>query len=145
MTTAIKKIGDKWEYDGIIFDKKSDAEKVKKSTEAGSKTALDESDFEGGKQRISMWVDEAIVKEFKILAHKRGSKYQTLMNEVLKEYVELIANNNLHNLPILINIFIVLCQIPKLYIHKYIYPLDFHFYRWIFTILVSYDRSKHNH
>ena len=87
MTTAIKKIGDKWEYDGIIFDKKSDAEKVKKSTEAGSKTALDESDFEGGKQRISMWVDEAIVKEFKILAHKRGSKYQTLMNEVLKEYV----------------------------------------------------------
>ena len=87
MTTAIKKIGDKWEFDGIIFDKKTDAEKVMQATHTESKEAINESDFEGGKQRISMWVDEAIVKEFKDLANKRGTKYQTLMNEVLKEYV----------------------------------------------------------
>jgi len=42
-----------------------------------------------GKTRITIYVDDAIIKRFKAESGKTGKGYQTLINEALKSYVGL--------------------------------------------------------
>ena len=42
-----------------------------------------------GKTRITIYVDDAIIKRFKARSEKTGKGYQTLMNEALKSFVGL--------------------------------------------------------
>jgi len=42
-----------------------------------------------GKTRITIYVDDAIIKRFKTQAEKTGKGYQTLINEALKSYLGL--------------------------------------------------------
>jgi len=42
-----------------------------------------------GKTRITIYVDEAIIKRFKAQSEKTGKGYQTLINEALKSYLGL--------------------------------------------------------
>ena len=41
-----------------------------------------------GKTRISIFIDNAVLDEFRARAEKAGTGYQTMMNEALREYVE---------------------------------------------------------
>ena len=43
-----------------------------------------------GKTRITIYVDDAILKRFKAQSEKTGTGYQTLINEALKSYLGLI-------------------------------------------------------
>ncbi len=40
-----------------------------------------------GKTRISIFIDDAILDEFRARAEKAGTGYQTLMNDALKKYL----------------------------------------------------------
>ncbi|MGB7543802.1 MAG: BrnA antitoxin family protein [Burkholderiales bacterium] len=40
-----------------------------------------------GKTRISIFIDNAVLDEFRARAHKAGGGYQTMMNEALKRYL----------------------------------------------------------
>ena len=42
-----------------------------------------------GKTRITIYVDDAIIKRFKTQSEKTGKGYQTLINEALKSYLGL--------------------------------------------------------
>jgi len=42
-----------------------------------------------GKTRITIYVDDAVIKRFKAQSEKTGKGYQTLINEALKSYVGL--------------------------------------------------------
>ena len=42
-----------------------------------------------GKTRITIYVDDAVIKRFKAQSEKTGKGYQTLMNEALKAYLGL--------------------------------------------------------
>jgi uncharacterized protein (DUF4415 family) len=42
-----------------------------------------------GKTRITIYVDDAIIKRFKAQSEKTGKGYQTLINEALKAHVGL--------------------------------------------------------
>jgi len=42
-----------------------------------------------GKTRITIYLDDAILKRFKAKSEKTGKGYQTLINEALKAYVGL--------------------------------------------------------
>ena len=43
-----------------------------------------------GKTRITIYVDDAVLKRFKAQSEKTGKGYQTLINEALKSYLGLI-------------------------------------------------------
>jgi hypothetical protein len=45
----------------------------------------DEIDIQGAKIRVTMMIDYDLVRAYKELAKKKGSKYQTLMNQKLRE------------------------------------------------------------
>lgn len=40
-----------------------------------------------GKTRISIFIDNAILDQFRALAQKSGTGYQTMMNEALRKYL----------------------------------------------------------
>ena len=40
-----------------------------------------------GKTRITIYLDDEIIQQFKLSSEKSGKGYQTLINEVLKSYV----------------------------------------------------------
>ncbi len=40
-----------------------------------------------GKTRISIFIDNAVLDEFRARAEKAGTGYQTMMNEALREYL----------------------------------------------------------
>ena len=40
-----------------------------------------------GKTRITIYIDDAILAEFRTRAEKSGTGYQTMINEALKEYL----------------------------------------------------------
>lgn len=40
-----------------------------------------------GKTRITIYVDEVVIRRFKAQSEKTGKGYQTLMNEALKSYL----------------------------------------------------------
>ena len=42
-----------------------------------------------GKTRITIYVDDAVIKRFKAQSEKSGKGYQTLINDALKSYVGL--------------------------------------------------------
>lgn len=42
-----------------------------------------------GKTRITIYVDDAVLKRFKAQSEKTGTGYQTLINEALKSYLGL--------------------------------------------------------
>lgn len=42
-----------------------------------------------GKTRITIYVDEAVIRRFKAASERTGKGYQTLINEALKSYVGL--------------------------------------------------------
>lgn len=42
-----------------------------------------------GKTRITIYVDDTVIKRFKAQSEKTGKGYQTLINEALKSYVGL--------------------------------------------------------
>jgi uncharacterized protein (DUF4415 family) len=43
-----------------------------------------------GKTRITIYVDDAVIKRFRAQSEKAGQGYQTLINEALKAYLGLI-------------------------------------------------------
>lgn len=40
-----------------------------------------------GKTRITIYIDDAVLEEFRLRAEKAGSGYQTMMNDALKAYL----------------------------------------------------------
>ena len=42
-----------------------------------------------GKTRITIYMDDAVLKRFKVQSEKTGKGYQTLINEALKSYLGL--------------------------------------------------------
>jgi len=40
-----------------------------------------------GKTRITIYIDNGILKGFRDIAEEKGQGYQTVINEVLKEYI----------------------------------------------------------
>ncbi len=55
----------------------------------GKKNLRIQEDFEpkNAKERISIWVDEQLVDAFRERARVENSKYQTLMNEALRQFI----------------------------------------------------------
>jgi len=41
-----------------------------------------------GKTRITIYIDDSVLNEFRARAEKAGSGYQTMMNEALKAFLE---------------------------------------------------------
>lgn len=41
-----------------------------------------------GKTRITIYIDDAILAEFRTRSEKSGTGYQTMINEALKEYLD---------------------------------------------------------
>jgi uncharacterized protein (DUF4415 family) len=44
-----------------------------------------------GKTRITIYLDDAVLKRFKVESQRTGKGYQTLINEALKSYAGLAA------------------------------------------------------
>jgi uncharacterized protein (DUF4415 family) len=57
----------------------------KKNIKYGKADLLSDEDFKNPKIRITMMVDEEILKIFKAKAKESGEGYQTLMNRTLRE------------------------------------------------------------
>lgn len=57
----------------------------KKKIKYGKVDLLSDADFKNPKIRISMMVDEEVLKVFKERAHESGEGYQTLMHRALRE------------------------------------------------------------
>ena len=43
---------------------------------------------ESGKTRITIYIDDDVLEEFRDRADRQGSGYQTMMNQALREYLE---------------------------------------------------------
>lgn len=48
-----------------------------------------------GKTRITIYIDDAVLEEFRTRAEKAGSGYQTMMNDALKAYLTETENRPL--------------------------------------------------
>jgi hypothetical protein len=46
-----------------------------------------------GKSRITIYLDNAILEEFRVRAERAGTGYQTLVNEALKSFLAGIGND----------------------------------------------------
>jgi uncharacterized protein (DUF4415 family) len=57
--------------------------------------APDEFDTKYAKEKISIWLDEDVVDEFRKIAKKNNTKYQTLINEVLRNFAFAPKNRNI--------------------------------------------------
>lgn len=57
----------------------------KKKIKYGKVDVLSDEDFRNPKIRISMMVDEEVIKAFKERAKESGEGYQTIMHRVLRE------------------------------------------------------------
>lgn len=62
-----------------------DFSKAKRATEVSHLNKLRE---EGGKVRITMYVDDDVLREFKSRAFCEGTGYQTEINRVLRQYLK---------------------------------------------------------
>lgn len=58
---------------------------AKKKIVFGKSDVLTDADFKNPKVRISMMVDEEVIKAFKQRAQEEGEGYQTLMHKALRE------------------------------------------------------------
>jgi uncharacterized protein (DUF4415 family) len=56
----------------------------------GKKDIVSEEDLDpkNAKERLSIWIDESIVDAFRERAKSENTKYQTLMNQALREFIE---------------------------------------------------------
>ncbi len=62
-----------------------DFSKAKRATEVSHLNKLRE---EGGKVRVTMYLDDDIVRDFKAKALSEGIGYQTEINRVLRQYIK---------------------------------------------------------
>lgn len=60
--------------------------------------APDEFEAKYAKERISIWIDEDVLDEFRKIAKDNNKKYQTLINEVLRNYALAPKNKNLEKI-----------------------------------------------
>lgn len=58
----------------------------------------DEFEAKYAKERISIWIDEDVLDEFRKIAKDNNKKYQTLINEVLRNYALSPKNKNLEKI-----------------------------------------------
>lgn len=58
----------------------------------------DEFDAKYAKERISIWIDEDVLDEFRKIAKDNKKKYQTLINEVLRNYAFAPKNKSLEKI-----------------------------------------------
>jgi uncharacterized protein (DUF4415 family) len=56
----------------------------------GKKDLISQEDLDpkNAKERLSIWIDESIVDAFRERAKAENTKYQTLMNQALREFIE---------------------------------------------------------
>ena len=71
-------------------------EKIKLSKK--SIIANDEFDTRFAKEKISIWIDEDVLDEFRKNAKDNNKKYQSLINEVLRNYAFAPKNKNLEKI-----------------------------------------------
>lgn len=60
--------------------------------------ASDEFESKYAKERISIWIDEEVLDEFRKMAKDNNKKYQTLINEVLRNYTLAPKNKNVEKI-----------------------------------------------
>jgi uncharacterized protein (DUF4415 family) len=60
--------------------------------------APDEFETKFSKERISIWIDEEVLDEFRKIARNNNKKYQTLINEVLRNYAFAPKNKSLEKI-----------------------------------------------
>ncbi len=60
--------------------------------------APDEFETKFSKERISIWIDEEVLDEFRKIAKNNNKKYQTLINEVLRNYAFAPKNKSLEKI-----------------------------------------------
>lgn len=58
----------------------------------------DEFEAKYAKEKISIWIDEDVLDEFRKIAKDNNKKYQTLINEVLRNYVLAPKNKNIEKI-----------------------------------------------
>lgn len=58
----------------------------------------DEFDAKYSKEKISIWIDEEVLDEFRKIAKNNNKKYQTLINEVLRNYAFAPKTKNLEKI-----------------------------------------------
>ena len=60
-----------------------------KKIKNGKKDLVSKEDFDpkNAKERISIWVNEEVVNAFRKRAYEQNTKYQTLMNEAFREFI----------------------------------------------------------
>ena len=58
----------------------------------------DEFDTKFAKEKISIWIDEDVLDEFRRNAKDNNKKYQSLINEVLRNYAFAPKNKNLEKI-----------------------------------------------
>ena len=63
---------------------------AKKKINYGKKDLLGPEEFSAktAKERITIWVPEKVVDQFRKRAESEGTKYQTLVNQALKEFLK---------------------------------------------------------
>ena len=72
-----------------IFDPKKDAANIMKKTYDFSKGKRGAVIPTTGKTRITIYMDDVVLKNFKSQSEKTGKGYQTLINEALKSHLGL--------------------------------------------------------
>ncbi|MBI2605476.1 MAG: BrnA antitoxin family protein [Deltaproteobacteria bacterium] len=62
---------------------------AKKKISYGNKDLLGDADFDPktAKERITIWLDEVVLDAFRGRARAEGTKYQTLVNQALREAI----------------------------------------------------------
>lgn len=60
--------------------------------------APDEFETKYAKEKISIWIDEDVLDEFRKIAKDNNKKYQTLINEVLRNYALAPKNKNIEKI-----------------------------------------------
>lgn len=56
----------------------------------GKKDLISKEDLDpkNAKERLSIWIDESVVNSFRERAKVENTKYQTLMNQALRDFIE---------------------------------------------------------
>ena len=64
------------------------------------KDTLDSDEFDPkySKERISIWIDEDVLDEFRKIAKENNKKYQTLINETLRNYAFAPKNKSIEKI-----------------------------------------------
>lgn len=60
--------------------------------------AIDEFEIQYAKEKISIWLDEDLLDEFRKIAKNNNRTYQTLINEVLRNYTSTPKSKNVEKI-----------------------------------------------